>query len=378
MPGPVSKCAAKGGSRSLSSLLLLRQMADIAFFGICMKKPTMDKKSKRSSCALVLLSWLLLCAGCSYLVKNDRELVYSNAQYGADKFVVVSDRHIHYVEAGEGQPLLLIPGAFSTYRDWNRITPFLARQYRVLAIDYLGVGDSDKPRSGTGYTIEAQADLLVKMMDTLRISKADIVGVSYGGGIALNIAARYRDRVGKIICIEGNGLKNEKLPYRPMEALLRWPVISDAAIGLIRSGLIDGVVVRLVMGTAWHELSEEGRKEVSGIISQNNKTASRFSWYHISRSMKTSKDFTEEVKSVELPILYLYGKKSGYRYMAETNAEFLKKHLSDVTIISFEDGIHDLELQKPATVADLIVEFLSGRKGGDPLMGALSRGCGER
>jgi pimeloyl-ACP methyl ester carboxylesterase len=338
----------------------------------------MDKRSKRSSCIFVLLSWLLLCTGCSYLVNNDRELVYSKAQYGMDKFVVVSDRHIHYVEAGEGQPLLLIPGAFSTYRDWNRIIPLLAQQYRVLAIDYLGVGDSDKPRSGAGYTIEAQADMLVKMMEILQISKVDIVGVSYGGGIALNLAARYPDRVGKIVCIEGNGLKNEKLPYRPMEAILRWPVISDVAIGLIRSGLMDEAVVRLVMGTAWHEMSEEEKKEVSGIISQNNKTASRFSWYHISRSMKTSKDFTEAVKKLQLPILYLFGKKSGYRYMAETNAEFLKKHLSNVTIISFEDGIHDLELQKPAKVADLIAEFLGRRKGGDPLMSARSRDCDVR
>jgi pimeloyl-ACP methyl ester carboxylesterase len=124
-------------------------------------------------------------------------------------------------------------------------------------------------------------------------------------------------------------------------------------------------------------MSEEDKKEVFGIISQNNKTASRFSWYHISRSMKTSKDFIEEVKRVELPILYLYGKKSGYLYMAETNAAFLKKHLSNVTIICFEDGIHDLELQKPAEVAGLIVGFLRGHKKDDPLISALLRGCVE-
>jgi pimeloyl-ACP methyl ester carboxylesterase len=320
---------------------------------------------------------MLLCAGCSYLVKNDRELVYAKSQYGMDKFAVVSGRHIHYVEAGDGEPVLLIPGAFSTYRDWNRIIPFLAKQYRLLAIDYLGVGDSDKPRSGAGYTIEAQADLMVQLMDILHIPKADIVGVSYGGGIALNIATRFPARVRKIVCIEGNGLKNEKVPYRPMEAILRWPVISDAAIGVIRSGLIDPVGVRLIMGPAWHGLSGEEKKEVFGIISQNNKTASRFSWYHISRSMKTSKDFTAAVKGVALPILYLYGKKSGYLYMAETNAAFLKKYLSDVAIICFEDGIHDLELQKPAEVADLIVGFLGGRKKDEPLISTLSRGCGE-
>jgi pimeloyl-ACP methyl ester carboxylesterase len=322
----------------------------------------MDKRSMKLISAFAVLIWLILGAGCSYLVKNDRELVYAKAQYGLDRFVVVNDRHIHYVEAGEGEPVLLIPGAFSTYRDWNRIIPLLSERYRLLAIDYLGVGDSDKPRSGADYRIEAQADLIVSMMDMLHIPRAAIVGVSYGGGIALNIATRYPDRVNKIVCIEGNGLKHEKLPYRPMEVILRWPIISDAAIGVIRSGLIDEVGVRLIMGQAWHALSEEDKKEVFGIISQNNKTASRFSWYHISRSTKTSKDFTEEVKKVQLPILYLYGKQSGYLYMAETNATFLKKYLPDVTVISFEDGIHDLELQKPAEVAGRIVGFLGEQK----------------
>jgi len=70
----------------------------------------------------------------------------------------------------------------------------------------------------------------------------------------------------------------------------------------------------------------------------------------------------------------MYGKESGYRYMAETNAGFLKKHLADVTIISFDDGIHDLELQKPAMVADLITEFLRGHRRYVPLMGAVSKG----
>jgi len=45
--------------------------------------------------------------------------------------------------------------------------------------------------------------------------------------------------------------------------------------------------------------------------------------------------------------------------MAETNAEFLKNHLPDVKVVRFDDGIHDLELQKPKEVATLVLEFLA-------------------
>jgi len=317
---------------------------------------------KRVGFILLMFFGLLLNMGCSYMVKNDQQKIYSIPKYGVDKFVVIQGYNIHYVEAGEGEPILLIPGAFSTYRHWNRIIPFLSKHYRLLSIDYLGVGDSDKPRSGFKYTIEEQADLIAKMMEILQISKVHIVGVSYGGAIALNLAARYSDQVDKIISIEGNGIngnKHKKFSYGPMEDLLRFPVIGEIPIGVIRSGLADKFVTKSVMGKAWKDLNEIERKEVMEIVSQNNRTASRISWYHIARTLRTSRDFTEDAKNISIPILYLYGENSDYHHMAKANATFLKNHLPNVEILSFQDGIHDLQLQKPEEVAALVLEFLA-------------------
>jgi pimeloyl-ACP methyl ester carboxylesterase len=311
---------------------------------------------------LLICSGLFLNSSCSYMVKNDQHKVYSKSKYGVDKFVVVEGYNIHYVEMGEGEPILLIPGAFSTYRHWNRMIPHLSKHFRVFCIDYLGAGDSDKPKSGFRYTIEEQADMVVKMIETLHLPKMDIVGVSYGGAIALNLAARYPERVGKIVSIEGNGIngnKHQKISYGPMGDLLRFPVVGEIPVGVIRSGLTDRVVAKSVMGKAWKDLNEVELKEVMEIISQSNRTASRVSWYHISRTLKTSMDFTEEAKTVSSPILYFYGKNSDYHEMAKSNSIFLKTHLTDVEVVSFEDGIHDLQLQKPEEVARQILEFLA-------------------
>ena len=300
--------------------------------------------------------------GCSYLVKNDQHEVYSISKQGTDKFVVAKGYNIHYVDAGEGEPVFLIPGAFSTYRHWNKMIPFLSKYYRLLCIDYLGVGDSDKPRSGFKYTIEEQADLIADMMEKLQIPKVHIVGVSYGGAIALNIAARYPQRVNKIVSIEGNGIdgnKHRKITYGPLEDLLRFPLVGEILIGVTRSGLTDRFVAKSVMGKAWENLNETEKKAVLEIISQNNGTASRISWYHIARTLKTSKDFSEEAKTISTPILYLYGENSDYHDMAKANANFLETHLPNVEVVSFQDGIHDLQLQKPEEVARLILEFLT-------------------
>jgi pimeloyl-ACP methyl ester carboxylesterase len=307
---------------------------------------------------LLMSSCILASTSCSYLVKNDQHKIYSKPQYGVDKFVVVEGYNIHYVEVGEGDPIILIPGAYSTYRHWNRMIPYLSRHYKLLCIDYLGVGDSDKPRSGFGYTIEEQADLIVKMTEALQIPKVQIFGVSYGGAIALNLAARYPERVDKIISIEGNGIKHQDFPFRPMKGFLRWPVVGELSIGAIRLGVADRMVAKSVMGKAWEQMTEAEKKEIVKIIAENNKTASAVSWHLISRTLETSRDFTDQAKTIRIPVLYLYGANSYYHGMALTNAEFLKAHLRNARIVRFGDGIHDLELQKPEDVAALALEFL--------------------
>jgi 2-hydroxymuconate-semialdehyde hydrolase len=293
------------------------------------------------------------------MVKNDRHQIYSKPKYGIDKFVVVQSYNLHYVEVGEGQPILLIPGAFSTYRHWNRIIPYLSTRYKLLCVDYLGVGDSDKPRSGFSYTIEEQTDLIVKMIEALQFQKVHILGVSYGGAIALNLAARYPEKVDKIVSIEGNGIKHQIVPYEPMKGLLGWPVVGDLSIGAIRSGIANRLVAKSVMGKAWEQMGEAEKKEVVEIIAQNNKTASRASWYLISRTIETSRDFSDQAKAIRTPVLYLYGGNSTYHNMAETNAKFLKAYLPNIEIVRVKDGIHDLELQKPEEVAGIVLEFMA-------------------
>jgi len=317
---------------------------------------------KKISYLLLIFSLIWFNSSCSYMVKNEKHRVYSSSEYGVDKFVVVGGYNVHYVEVGEGEPVFLISGAFSTYRHWNRMIPYLSRHYKLYCIDYLGAGDSDKPVSGFGYTIEEQADLMVKMMELLQISKAHILGVSYGGAIALNFAARYPEKVDKVVSIEGNGIngsRHQKISYGPMEDFLRFPIVGEIPIGLIRSGLADELVTKSVMGKAWKDFNETEKGEVRRIVSESNRTASRSSWFHICRTLKTSRDFTEEAKQISAPILYLYGGNSNYYEMAKGNAEFLKAHLRDVQVVRFDDGIHDLELQKPEDVSTLVLEFLS-------------------
>jgi len=326
----------------------------------------MRQSSKRIGFILFILLGMFHPFGCNYLVKNEEHRVYSKPLYGSDHFIVAKGHHIHYVEIASetsgGETVVLIPGAFSTYRSWNRMIPFLSRHYRLLALDYVGTGDSDKPHLGFDYKIEEQADLIAEIVQKLNLPKIHLVGVSYGGVIALNFATRYPKWTGQVVCIEGGVVKPEKMPNNGKKGLLRWPLIGDFFISAIRSGLFDQMTAMSVMGKAWESLAENEKEEIVQIISQNNKTASRISWYRISRTFENSKDFVEEVKGIQAPVLYLYGKRSEFRSMAEMNVRFFKTHLPEIEMVDFEDGVHDLELQKPGEVAQLVIEFLGKKR----------------
>ena len=283
----------------------------------------------------------------------------SKADYGEDEFIEIDGYQLHYVEVGKGKPVLLIPGSFSTYRVWNAIIPRLSEEYRLLALDYLGTGNSDKPRSGFRYTIGEQADLAARLIRKMRLGKTHLIGAAYGGAIVLDVAARFPEIVGKVASIEGSILKPKALPANPIENLMRYPILGDAAIAIIRSGAVNPMILRRITGEWYPKLTTDQKLRFLEDITCAARSASRIAWYWIGRSPQNVIPFEEEAKRIQSPILYLAGEKSVYRAMAEENIRFLRENHPQAKIVEFSDGIHDLALQKPREVAQEILEFFA-------------------
>ncbi|MGH7389573.1 MAG: alpha/beta fold hydrolase [Candidatus Rokuibacteriota bacterium] len=107
--------------------------------------------------------------------------------------VRVGDIEMYYVEAGSGEPLVLIMGFGGDHLAWGFQFRALAEQFRVIAFDNRGVGQSDTP--DVPYTIAMMADDTAGLMTALAIDRADVVGVSMGGMIAQELALRHPRRV---------------------------------------------------------------------------------------------------------------------------------------------------------------------------------------
>ena len=128
----------------------------------------------------------------------------------------MSDIQLHYVEQGQGQPLILLHGNGESCDYFEHQIPYFAKDYRVIAIDTRGHGQS--PRGEKPFTIVQFAEDLRDFMDQNAIGKAILLGFSDGGNIALTFALKYPERIDKMI-VDGANL----FP-RGVRPLYQWPI----------------------------------------------------------------------------------------------------------------------------------------------------------
>jgi pimeloyl-ACP methyl ester carboxylesterase len=127
---------------------------------------------------------------------------------GKDAYFDSNGCKIHYLDQGEGEPVLLIHGfTMNANTQWAPIIRELKDQYRVIAIDNRGHGRSDKPHEPDKYGMEMVLDQ-VRLLDHLGIEKAHVVGYSMGGFITSKLITTHPDRV-KSAVLGGAGWTRE-------------------------------------------------------------------------------------------------------------------------------------------------------------------------
>jgi pimeloyl-ACP methyl ester carboxylesterase len=121
--------------------------------------------------------------------------------------ITVRGRRVAFRTGGWGPLLVLIHGITSNSATWDRVLPLLARRYTVLAPDLLGHGRSDKLRGD--YSVGAHANTVRDLMDALGYRRATFVGHSLGGGVSMQIAYQYPERVDRLVLVAPGGFGRE-------------------------------------------------------------------------------------------------------------------------------------------------------------------------
>jgi pimeloyl-ACP methyl ester carboxylesterase len=114
----------------------------------------------------------------------------------------------HYLQRGQGSPVLLLHGWGSRADHWRQVFDDLARHYAVTAVDLPGHGQSAPPPEA--WAVQEYSAFVLKFMDHLKIPKAHFIGHSFGGQTAAVIAAANPERVEKLILVNASGLKPKR------------------------------------------------------------------------------------------------------------------------------------------------------------------------
>ena len=116
----------------------------------------------------------------------------------------------NYLEAGDpsAPPVLLLHGSgpgVTAYANWRLTIPALATRVRVVAPDLVGFGFTERPDTVV-YDMDTWVGQVVGLLDALGIERASVVGNSFGGALALRLAARYPDRVDRLVLMGSVGV----------------------------------------------------------------------------------------------------------------------------------------------------------------------------
>jgi pimeloyl-ACP methyl ester carboxylesterase len=149
--------------------------------------------------------------------------VMGNGQY-AD----VNGVNVYYESLGSGSPMILLHGGLASGEMFGPIVPALSERHRVIVPDLQGHGrtaDIDRPIDH-----RLMADDIAALIDYLGLDKPDLVGYSLGGGVAFFTAAKYPDKVGKLVIASAN-IRRDAIPP---EMLAQQGQVSAAAIEFLK------------------------------------------------------------------------------------------------------------------------------------------------
>ncbi|WP_179791738.1 alpha/beta fold hydrolase [Actinopolymorpha rutila] len=194
---------------------------------------------------------------------------------GAGEYAEVNGINLYYETHGTGHPMILLHGGLGSGEMFGPILPTFAENHQVIAVDLQGHGrtaDIARPLD-----IRLMADDIGALIDHLGLDRPDVVGYSLGGGVALHTAAKYPEKVGRLVATSAH-VRRDAIP----------------AEMLAQQGQVNAAAAEFMKDTPMYELYQRvaPRPEDFGRLLDK-----------IGAAMAQDFDFSEEVRGLRMPTL---------------------------------------------------------------------------
>jgi pimeloyl-ACP methyl ester carboxylesterase len=262
-----------------------------------------------------------------------------------------------FLDVGTGPVLLLLHGIGDDSRTWEHVVEPLARTHRVIAPDFLGHGQSDKPRAD--YTIGGFANGMRDLLTHLGVDTVTVVGHSLGGGVAMQFAYQYPERVDRVVLMCSGGLGPDLSP------ILRALSLPGAGFMLRATSLPPIPQVVQTIGALLPRVPGHALNDVEvyfQVYEHLRRTDARKAFLHV---LRNAVDINGQIITMvdrlylvdDLPILVLWGEKDNVipsrhcRRIAELNPK--------VTLKTLPKSGHFPHRDNPLWFVDQVQDFMT-------------------
>jgi len=157
-------------------------------------------------------------------------------------FLDLDGLRYHYVEEGEGEPLLMVHGNPTWSFAWRNLIRELRDEYRVLAVDHIGCGLSEKPQN-YDYVLARHIDNLCRFLENRELQSVTLFGHDWGGCIGMGAAVQMPERFSRFVLFNTAAFRSTRIPLRI--ALCRIPVLGK--IGVRGLNLFSRAALRMAV-----------------------------------------------------------------------------------------------------------------------------------
>ena len=273
-------------------------------------------------------------------------------RFAKGKFVTVDGKKVHYVEAGNGPPIILIHGFLYHTVMWKKNIDALAEKFKVYAIDLWGWGYSERLKQKE-YSFERYGKQIVGFMDALNIKKATLAGQSMGGGISVYVAAHYPERVDRLILVDP-----AVIPY-PMTTIGK--IYQFPFIGEFMNAIPGEALMKNNIRTIWfydkNKVTEEYCKEVlQPLCIKGSYAGTMFILRNVLKEPYVEKEANLLAK-MSIPTLIIHGRED--KAIPLNRSKRLNDLWKGSKLVIFDKAGHSPHEEYPEKFNKLALDFLS-------------------
>lgn len=275
---------------------------------------------------------------------------HAQAPAVADKQIEVFGQKLHYLEAGSGPTVILLHGLGGDVSNWAMTVPALAKQYRVIAIDQIGFGQSDKPQ--LNYRIGTMVDFLNGFYKQAGIAKATLVGNSLGGWIAASFAIAHPDKVEKLVLVDAAG-------YSPARTGTP-PVTREQLAPLNASTLAE---LKQVLSLVFYNKAMLTDAFIETMFAAKLKRGDGYTIEQFVQMVLRGQDFLDgKTKAIKAPTLVAWGREDGLTPLAI--GEAYAQDIAGAEKAFFDKCGHVPQIECAVAFNTTLLKFLNGQTSG--------------